>query len=62
MKKPEKIIYSEPADYFPENIRKEYKLGEYAEEKEEDQKKKDNVTVTDGKDLMFGFKPKENNN
>lgn len=28
-----KIVYSEPADYFPEEIRKEYKLGEYAEEK-----------------------------
>ena len=27
-----KIVYSEPTDYFPEEIRKEYKLGEYAEE------------------------------
>lgn len=27
-----KIAYSEPLDYFPEEIRKEYKLGEYAEE------------------------------
>ena len=27
-----KIVYSEPLDYFPEEIRKEYKLGEYAEE------------------------------
>ena len=27
-----KIVYSEPADYFPEEIRKEYKLGEYVEE------------------------------
>ena len=27
-----KIVYSEPADYFPEEIRKKYKLGEYAEE------------------------------
>ena len=26
-----KIAYSEPADYFPEEIRKEFKLGEYAE-------------------------------
>lgn len=25
------IRYSEPADYFPKNIRKKYKLGEYAE-------------------------------
>ena len=30
-----KIIYSEPADYFPENIRKAYKLGEYAEQNQE---------------------------
>lgn len=27
-----KIIYSEPADYFPEAIRKRHKLGEYAEQ------------------------------
>lgn len=27
-----KIVYSEPLDYFPEEIRKKYKLGEYAEE------------------------------
>lgn len=25
------IKYSEPAEYFPESIRKKYKLGEYAE-------------------------------
>ena len=27
-----KIVYSEPEDYFPEDLRKKYKLGEYAEE------------------------------
>lgn len=27
-----KVAYIEPDDYFPEEIRKEYKLGEYAEE------------------------------
>ena len=27
-----KIVYSEPLEYFPKEIRKEYKLGEYAEE------------------------------
>jgi hypothetical protein len=27
-----KVAYSEPLDYFPEEIRKKYKLGEYAEE------------------------------
>ena len=26
-----KIKYSEPSEYFPESIRKEFKLGEYAE-------------------------------
>ena len=26
------IIYTEPADYFPEEIRRQYKLGEFAEE------------------------------
>lgn len=28
-----KIVYSEPLDYFPEETRKKFKLGEYAEEK-----------------------------
>ena len=27
-----KIVFSEPADYFPEEIRKECKLGEFAKE------------------------------
>ena len=27
-----KIVYSEPLEYFPKEIRKEYKLGEYAED------------------------------
>ena len=26
-----KIVYSEPDDYFPKDLRKEFKLGEYAE-------------------------------
>ena len=30
-----KIIYSEPVDYFPESIRKELKLGEYAPKDEQ---------------------------
>ncbi len=29
-----KIVYSEPDDYFPEELRKKHKLGEYAEEDE----------------------------
>ena len=28
-----KIVYVEPADYIPEDIRKELKLGKYAETK-----------------------------
>ena len=26
-----KVVYLEPADYFPKEIRKKYKLGEYAD-------------------------------
>ena len=26
-----KTTYTEPADYFPKELRKQYKLGEYAE-------------------------------
>lgn len=31
-----KLAYAEPADYFPEEIRKKYGLGEYADEGSED--------------------------
>jgi len=34
-KKDIEIVYSEPADYFPEHLRKQYKLGEYATADEE---------------------------
>ena len=30
-----KVVYVEPADYFPKELRKKYKLGEFAEEKVE---------------------------
>jgi len=33
------IVYSEPADYFPKSTRKKYKLGEYAEQPTNEQKK-----------------------
>ena len=26
-----KVVYVEPVDYFPEEVRKKYKLGEFAE-------------------------------
>lgn len=28
-----KVVYSEPTDYFPKSVRKELKIGEYAETK-----------------------------
>ena len=33
-----KIVYSEPASYIPEDIRKELKLGKYAETKADTKK------------------------
>lgn len=36
MKKPK---YVEPADYFPASLRKEFGLGEYAEDTEEEEKR-----------------------
>jgi hypothetical protein len=41
-KNDKKIIYSEPADYFPKELRKKHKIGEYAEntEKKTETKKK----------------------
>ena len=33
-----KIVYVEPADYFPKELRKKYKLGEYAETQDSDTK------------------------
>lgn len=36
------VVYVEPADYIPKDLRKKYKLGEFAEEKVEP---KINVTV-----------------
>lgn len=41
-----KIVYVEPADYFPKEIRKKYKLGEYAETTAEAEK----VTSVEKKD------------
>ena len=36
-----KIVYVEPADYFPKEIRKKYKLGEFAETQEDTMKTED---------------------
>lgn len=46
MSKKTKIIYSEPASYFPENIRKEFGLGEYADEGNDETN--ENVKINDG--------------
>ena len=35
-KKNSNIIYVEPMDYFPKELRKKYKLGEYAEDDEDE--------------------------
>lgn len=33
-----KIIYSEPADYFPKELRKKYQIGEFAPKEEAEKK------------------------
>ena len=30
-----KVVYAEPSDYIPEDLRREFKLGEFADPKEE---------------------------
>ncbi len=30
-----KVVYVEPADYIPEDLRREFKLGEFAERKDD---------------------------
>ena len=32
------VGYSEPVEYFPEEVRREFKIGEFAEEKENEEK------------------------
>lgn len=49
-----KIVYSEPAAYFPEEIRKEYKLGEYADEEPRFPRKSIvNIHFENGKKLSY---------
>lgn len=40
-----KIVYSEPAEYFPEELRRKYKLGEFAETSDENQGTNEKGTV-----------------
>lgn len=39
--------YKEPEEFIPEDIRKEFKLGEYAEEENEEEKRELNKTIRD---------------
>lgn len=41
-----KTVYIEPEDYFPEEIRKKYKLGEYNTDEDEDETE-DESSVTE---------------
>lgn len=36
-----RLTYVEPEDYIPEDLRKKYKLGEYAEEEEPTEEEKE---------------------
>lgn len=38
--------YSEPTNYFPKEILKKYKLGEYAEEEKQEKPKKKDRDIT----------------
>lgn len=42
-----KKAYKEPEEFIPEDIRKEFKLGEYAEEENEEEKREVNKTIRD---------------
>ena len=40
---PKKIVYSEPVDYFPKELRIKYKVGEYApKDTDKDEQKENN--------------------
>ena len=43
-----KIVYAEPEDYFPKEIREKYKLGEFAEPEQEDTEAKEEYLVNCG--------------
>lgn len=48
-KKNPEIVYSEPADYFPKELRKKFKLGEYAESKDNNASEEPENEDSDGK-------------
>ena len=49
MGKPKKIAYSEPSNYFPKEVRKQFKIGEFAESTEKAKKKTTKKTVKKSK-------------
>lgn len=42
-----KNVYVEPDDYFPEEVRKKYGLGEYDKDQEDDKSKNENKEFRD---------------
>ena len=42
-----KTVYIEPEDYFPEEIRKKYKLGEYNTDDDDEDETEDESGVTE---------------
>ena len=42
-----KIVYAEPAEYIPEDLRKMFKLGEYAETEEKGTSKEQTMDIED---------------
>ena len=46
--------YTEPTNYFPKDVRKEFKLGEFAEKPETKEKKERNVTNEDFRKYLKG--------
>jgi len=47
-----KAKYTEPSDYIPKDIRKELKLGEFAEEEQEEEKRVKEKVNKDIKDYI----------
>lgn len=43
-----KIVYAEPASYIPEDLRKKYKLGKYAEPKQDEENSDATTSETTG--------------
>ena len=44
------VVYIEPEDYFPKELRKKYKLGEYNTDEEDEREDKSTGTKPDDKE------------